>query len=310
MGNRGVPVNTRTCRLPTGHGWPQTRREIALTSLTPNATALLRRAASPASATGVSHDIRPLDAGWEYVGFHVERLDPGDGLHAPADDRERAVVVLEGTADVRAGERSYPDLGSRTSVFDGTPPPVLLVSPDTRVEIEARSGATILMADAPAADVRLTRLFEPGQIHVETRGQGITERTIHHLLPPSVEAGRLILFEVFTPGGNWSSYPPHKHDTEDPPREAYLEELYYYRFARPEGWGFARVYTPDRSLDASFAVSDGDVLLIPRGYHPFGAPAGYDAYYLNAMAGPNRAWHFTVDPDHAWLMNWDPNLPK
>ena len=93
-------------------------------------------------------------------------------------------------------------------------------------------------------------------------------------------------------------------------REAYLEELYYYRFRRPEGWGFARVYTPERDLDVSHAVSDRDVLLIPRGYHPFGAPAGYDAYYLNVMAGPNRAWHFTVDPDHAWLMDWDPSQPK
>jgi 5-deoxy-glucuronate isomerase len=184
------------------------------------------------------------------------------------------------------------------------------VEPGLELIIEAESDAAVIVAEAPAADLRRTALFEPDDIYVETRGTGITERRIHHLLPPTVEAGRLILFEVFTPGGNWSSYPPHKHDTEDPPREAYLEELYYYRFARPEGWGFARVYTPDGSLDASYAVSDRDVLLIPRGYHPFGAPAGYDAYYLNVMAGPNRAWHFTVDPEHAWLMDWDPNLPK
>ena len=195
-------------------------------------------------------------------------------------------------------------------MFDGPAPPVLLAAPGLQLSVEATSPATIIVADAPAAKVRRTRLFEPQAILVESRGVGSAERTIHHLLPPMVEAGRLILFEVFTPGGNWSSYPPHKHDTEDPPTEAYLEELYYYRFRRPEGWGFARVYTPDRSLDASFAPGDGDVLLIPRGYHPFGAPAGYDAYYLNAMAGPNRAWHFTVDPDHAWLMNWDPSKPE
>jgi len=145
---------------------------------------------------------------------------------------------------------------------------------------------------------------------VETRGSGVTERRIHHLLPPNAEAGRLILFEVFTPGGNWSSYPPHKHDTEDPPREAYLEELYYYRFARPEGWAFQRVYTADRSLDEAFTPSDGDVILVPRGYHPVGMPAGYDGYYLNVMAGPTRAWHFTLDPDLAWLMDWDPTRPR
>lgn len=268
---------------------------------------LLRRAPVDESA---GHDITPRAAGWEYVGFAEHRLRRGDSVVRGPDDRERAVVVLEGTASVRAGTDSWSSLGSRDSVFDGPAPPVLLLEPGLELAVEAEARATIIVADAPAADVRRTRLFRPEDIHVETRGDGITERTIHHLLPPAVEAGRLILFEVFTPGGNWSSYPPHKHDTEDPPTEAYLEELYYYRFRRPEGWGFARVYTPDRSLDASFAPGDRDVLLVPRGYHPFGAPAGYDAYYLNAMAGHHRAWHFTVDPDHAWLMNWDPQSPE
>ena len=114
---------------------------------------------------------------------------------------------------------------------------------------------------------------------------------------------------MFTPGGNWSSYPPHKHDTEDPPVESRLEEIYFYRFARPEGFAFQRVYTPDRSLDESLAPGDGDVVLVPRGYHPVGVPAGYDCYYLNIMAGPTRAWHFTIDPDHAWLMDWNPGAP-
>lgn len=268
----------------------------------------LLRNASVGQATG--HAISSQDAGWKYVGFEEHRLGRGDSLRIEADDRERAVVVLEGAAGIRAGTHTWTSLGSRESVFDGPAPPVLLVEPGLDLALEAETSATIIIADAPGTNVRRTHLFHSRDIHVETRGEGITERTIHHLLPPGTEAGRLILFEVFTPGGNWSSYPPHKHDHEDPPTEAYLEELYYYRFRRPEGWGFARVYTPDRTLDASFAPGDRDVLLIPRGYHPFGAAAGYDAYYLNAMAGPNRAWHFTVDPDHAWLMNWDPNTPQ
>ncbi|MEA2026310.1 MAG: 5-deoxy-glucuronate isomerase [Chloroflexota bacterium] len=270
---------------------------------------LHRRAGPPHPQTGQVHGISADDAGWKYVGFADYRLAPGQSLTRPADGHELAVIVLEGSASIRADGKRYSSLGSRETVFDGPPPPVLLLEPGSDLEVEAESAATIIVADAPAADVRLTRLFEPADLYVETRGAGITERRIHHLLPPTTEAGRLILFEVYTPGGNWSSYPPHKHDTEDPPREAYLEELYYYRFKRPEGWGFARVYTPDGALDESFAPTDSDVLLIPRGYHPFGAPAGYDAYYLNVMAGPNRAWHFTLDPDHAWLMNWDPQLP-
>jgi 5-deoxy-glucuronate isomerase len=269
------------------------------------------RKAGPADpATGRVHDLTPAGAGWEYVGFADHALARGQGLARAAADREVAVIVLEGAASVRAGGQAYSSLGSRTTVFDGPAPPVLLLEPGLDLEVEAESEATVIVTDAPAADVRRTVLFEPSDIFLETRGSGVTERRIHHLLPPGEEAGRLILFEVFTPGGNWSSYPPHKHDTEDPPREAYLEELYYYRFARPEGWGFARLYTPDRSLDESYAVTDRDVLLVHRGYHPFGAPAGYDAYYLNVMAGPDRAWHFTIDPDHAWLMDWDPNQPK
>lgn len=273
---------------------------------TVGSTDLLRRA-SPAAEAGQA--ITPASAGWKYVGFSEHQLRRGGVVSIGADDRERAVVVLEGTAGITAGTHRWSSLGSRDSVFDGPAPPVLLLEPGLDLELEAEGDATIVVADAPAADTRRTHLFRPEDIHVETRGDGITERTIHHLLPPATDAGRLILFEVFTPGGNWSSYPPHKHDTEKPPTEAYLEELYYYRFRRPEGWGFARVYSPDRSLDVSFAPQDRDVLLIPRGYHPFGAPAGYDAYYLNVMAGHHRAWHFTVDPDHAWLMNWDPERP-
>jgi 5-deoxy-glucuronate isomerase len=271
---------------------------------------LIRRAPASPAPDGRMQEITPAEADWQYVGFADYRLGSGMRFERPATDLERVVVVLEGSASVSAGDGHWSSLGSRENVFDGPAPPVLLLEPGLDLRVSAESAATIIIGEAPAAQVRRTQLFEPQDIYIETRGSGITERRIHHLLPPTVEAGRLILFEVYTPGGNWSSYPPHKHDTEDPPREAYLEELYYYRFARPEGWGFARVYTPDGELDVSFATRDSDVLLIPRGYHPFGAPAGYEAYYLNVMAGPNRAWHFTVDPDHAWLMDWDPNLPK
>ena len=280
-----------------------------MTQPAPAHTSLHRPAGPADTETGRVHGITAGDAGWRYVGFADYQLAPGQGLARPADDHEVVVIVLEGGATIRAGGKTYSSLGSREHVFDGPPPPVLLLEPGLAVEVEAEGAASVIVADAPAAEVRVTRLFEPPDLHVEVRGAGITERRIHHLLPPTTEAGRLILFEVFTPGGNWSSYPPHKHDTEDPPTEAYLEELYYYRFERPAGWGFTRVYTADRSLDASFTPMDRDVVLIPRGYHPFGAAAGYDAYYLNVMAGPHRAWHFTLDPDHAWLMNWDPNLP-
>jgi 5-deoxy-glucuronate isomerase len=109
--------------------------------------------------------------------------------------------------------------------------------------------------------------------------------------------------EVVTPAGHWSSYPPHKHDTDDPPTESALEEIYYFRFKDHRGFGLMRVYTADRGLDESIAVRDGDVVLVPRGYHTFSAAPGYEAYYLNVMAGPRREWKITFDPDHE-RMRW------
>jgi 5-deoxy-glucuronate isomerase len=269
---------------------------------------LLRAAAAGPDGPVVAVD--PAAAGWEYLDFAAYRMRPGQAVERAGDDRENLVLVLEGRAAVRVGERELGVLGSRDSVFDGPPPPVVLVEPGLEVEVVASTDALVVVAGAPGGEVRRTALVEPAEVLVEARGSGQTARRIHHLLPPSAEAGRLIAFEVFTPGGNWSSYPPHKHDTEDPPRESRLEELYFYRFAKPQGFAFQRVYTPDRSLDEALAPGDLDVVLVPEGYHPVGTPAGYDCYYLNVMGGPTRAWHFTIDPDHHWLMDWDPAAPR
>jgi 5-deoxy-glucuronate isomerase len=270
---------------------------------------LLRRAARPDSDGVVSH-VDPADAGWDWVTSTVYRLVAGQAVTRGADDQERLVLVLEGSASIAAGSLAMDRVGSRTSVFDGPAAPVVLVAPGDAVRLVALTDALVVVAAAPGGPVTSTRYIAPDAILAEARGVGNTARRIHHLLDPDMEAGRLIAFEVYTPGGNWSSYPPHKHDTEDPPVEAYLEEYYLYRFAKPQGFGFQRVYTADRTLDEVMAVGDLDAVLVPEGYHPFSAAAGYDAYYLNIMAGPNRAWHFTIDPDHAWLMNWSPAAPR
>jgi 5-deoxy-glucuronate isomerase len=270
---------------------------------------LLRRAAAP-GPDGLVCGIDPASAGWDWITFHVYRMEPGQRVERRADDQERLVLLLEGYARVLAGEQDLGVVGARMSVFDGPPAPVVLVEPGLAVSVIAETVALVAIAAAPGGPSRRTALVTSGEILVEERGEGNTTRRIHHLLPPSAEAGRLIAFEAYTPGGHWSSYPPHKHDTENPPVEARLEELYYYRFARPQGFAFARVYTPDRSLDETMTPMDGDLVLVPEGYHPVGVPAGYDCWYLNIMAGPKRAWCFTVDPDHAWLMNWSPTAPR
>ena len=253
--------------------------------------------------------VRPADAGWTYTSFDVHRLAPGAGVERPADDSEVLLLVLEGRVSVRAGDASFPDLGSRASVFDGPPPPMVLVEPGRPLAVVATADALVAIAAAPGGPIRRTALIGPADVLVETRGTGTTARRIHHLLPPAASAGRILAFEVFTPGGNWSSFPPHKHDTDDPPRESILEELYFYRFARPDAFAVQRVYSADRTLDVTTAVGDGDIVLVPRGYHVVAAVPGYDCYYLNIMAGPTRAWQFTVDPAHAWLMDWDPARP-
>jgi 5-deoxy-glucuronate isomerase len=124
---------------------------------------------------------------------------------------------------------------------------------------------------------------------------------VQKILMGDQRAERLLVVEVITPGGHWSSYPPHKHDRHDPPNETFLEETYYHRLEPAQGFGMQRVYTDDRSLDETFTFGDGDVVLVPRGYHTVSAPPGYDLYYLNVMAGPVRDWAFANDPDHAWL---------
>jgi 5-deoxy-glucuronate isomerase len=276
---------------------------------------LHRRATQPGpdgTTVRVDPATEPADlggAGWHWISFAAHELDSGIAIVRPGDNHEVAIVALEGSVGITAGGTSFADVGSRASVFDSTPPPVFLAEPGLQVEVTASGPASVLVASAIGGSIRETRLIEPASMRIEERGAGQTARTVRHLLPPEARAGRLIIVEVMTPGGNWSSYPPHKHDVDDPPVECLLEELYYYRFRRPAGFAFQRVYTTDRVLDESLTPMDGDVVLVPRGFHPVGVPAGYDAYYLNVMAGPVREWRFTLDPDHAWLMDWDPRAP-
>jgi 5-deoxy-glucuronate isomerase len=152
-------------------------------------------------------------------------------------------------------------------------------------------------------------------VRVESRGAGNATRQINHIIAPDFPADRLEVVEVLTPSGNWSSWPPHKHDVDDMPTEAVLEEVYHYRFRRPEAWAVQRVYRADRSRDGIWEVRDGDVVMVPDGYHPFTAAHGDDAYYLNALAGDRRTMACSFDPDLHWVrdtwssMEPDPRVP-
>jgi 5-deoxy-glucuronate isomerase len=212
---------------------------------------------------------------------------------------EACIVVLSGRCHATAGARHWREVGGRASPFAG-PPHALYLPRGTAYCLEASTPRVeIAIGFAPCTNEHgyEPRLITPEEVRVSTRGSGATERTIHDILMEDQPAETLLVTEVLTPGGHWSSYPPHKHDTQDLPREAYLEELYYHRLRRPEGWAIQRVYTRDGGLDATMTVRDGDCVLVPRGYHPVSAAPGFDLYYLNVMAGPVRQWRVTFDPD-------------
>ena len=260
---------------------------------------LLRRPAAPGADRTV-HCIQPQDAGWRYVGFEVFDLPPEGALSRCTADRETCLVLVSGRAAVRAGDEEYGVIGERSNPFEGSPWSVYVPAGVTW-SVQTASGCELAVCSSPAQGTLPPRLIPPGEVGQETRGQGTNTRYVRNILPDTAGAETLLVVEVITPGGHWSSYPPHKHDVDDPPRETYLEETYYHRLARGAGFALQRVYTDDRSLDETIAVQDRDVVLVPRGYHPVGAPHGFDLYYLNVMAGPVREWRFTISPDHAFL---------
>jgi 5-deoxy-glucuronate isomerase len=254
-----------------------------------------------ASSDGARHRITPESAGWRYVGFESRAMQRGARLAMQTGEREICVVVLSGKARVTAGNFDSGPIGERADVFAGLPWSVY-APPLVDVAIEAVEDCEIAICSAPATGRYPARLIAPGDVETMTRGTGTNARHIRNVLPETAQAESLLVVEVITPGGHWSSYPPHKHDRDALPEESYLEETYYHRLSPPQGFALQRVYTDDRSLDETMAVADGDVVLVPRGYHPVGAPHGYDLYYLNVMAGPKRVWRFHNDPAHEWLM--------
>jgi 5-deoxy-glucuronate isomerase len=222
----------------------------------------------------------------QYVGFEALRFD--GRVERREDDRETCVVLLSGHASLLGLGKA-----ARATPFDG--PPVALYVPP-RVSWWAEGAGELGICTAPAEGTLEPRILDAPEL--STRGAGTEERYIANILMESEPAESLLVTEVVTPAGHWSSFPPHKHDTEDMPNEALLEETYYHRLRGGFGFAFQRVYTDDGSLDEGVAVQDGDVVLVPRGYHPVAGDPRADLYYLNVMAGPVRAWRVTNAPNY------------
>jgi len=273
-------------------------------------TSLLSRA-QPPNSEGRIQNITPESADWKYVGFDFFKLKAGQTLKKETGGREVCLVLVTGKASVKTLHESWDNLGERMSIFsensgtDGKPPYAVYVPNDDQFFVAAETDLELALCSAPGKGSFPARLIKPEHMTYETRGQGTNTRHICNILPETSEADSLLVVEVITPNGNWSSYPPHKHDSDNIPEESYLEETYYHRINPPQGFAFQRVYTDDGSLDETMAVQNHDVVMVPRGYHPVGAPHGYDLYYLNVMAGPKRIWKFYNDPEHEWIVKKD-----
>lgn len=256
----------------------------------------------PSGDHGAVVSVTPESAGWTYVGFELQKLRPGDATAADTGNREACLVLVEGKAHVTAGAMDFGVIGERMSPFQGKPTSVY-VPAGSDWTLRAETDVVVAICTAPGEPgAREPRLIGPERTSQEVRGKGSNTRHVTNILPETEPADSLLVVEVITPGGNTSSYPPHRHDEDDLPRQSLLEETYYHRLNPPQGFAFQRVYTDDRSLDVAMAVEDGDVTLVPKGYHPCAAIHGYDLYYLNVMAGPVRTWKFHNAPEHEWLM--------
>lgn len=257
--------------------------------------------------TGKVVHVTPQNAGWKYVGFDLHRLGKGDAASEKSDSDETCLVFITGKGKVMAGGKDLGELGERMSVFEGKPWSVYLPA-GTEWTVEATTDVELAVCRAPSLGGNLpVRVIGPDDLGLETRGKGANVRHVINILPEGKPADSLLVVEVITPGGNTSSYPPHKHDQDNLPHESFLEETYYHRINPPQGFAFQRVYTDKREdgtreLDEAMAIEDGDVTLVPKGYHPCATTAGYDLYYLNVMAGPVRTWKFHNAPEHQWLL--------
>lgn len=256
--------------------------------------------------------ITPEQAGWKYISFQARRLARGGRWSFSSGEHELAIVNLSGRYTVRSNRGEWTGVGGRENVFTGAAH-ALYLPRRTEFEIEAEEAGEFAVAWAPTDQDRAPWLIRPEDVAVSVRGGDHVTRQINNLLPPGSPVHRLVLVEVYTPGGNWSSYPPHKHDVhieEDGTIiEADLEEVYFYKFDRPAGYAFQRVYTEARSplhragkpIDAVCMPEENCAVLVPEGHHPVASPPGYTTYYLNVLAGSAQSLANQEDARYAWV---------
>jgi 5-deoxy-glucuronate isomerase len=274
---------------------------------------------------GLVLEVTPASAGWDYISFQVRRLAKGQSWSFDSGENELALVDLTGSFAVKSNRGEWSKIGGRTSVFKGAAH-ALYLPRRSQFTVTALDDCEFAITWTPTDQDRQAFLRTPDQVPISVRGGDNVSRQINDLLPPGSPVHRLVLVEVYTPSGNWSSYPPHKHDVhikgpDGTLIESDLEEVYYYKIDRPEGYAYQRVYTDEHSplqqagypIDAMVRAEHDTAVLIPEGYHPVVSAPGYTTYYLNVLAGSAQSLANQDDPRYSWVKNnykgVDPRLP-
>jgi len=268
--------------------------------------------------TGVFASVSPQQAGWEYLNMEARRLNTGQRWGKNTGEYEYGLVILGGVCTIRTSKGEFLKVGRRPNVFSGMPY-ALYLSRRTDFEIEALTdGFEVAACWVATTEDHPARLVTPKDSVIEIRGGENATRQINGIIPPGFDCQRIVAVEVYTPSGNWSSYPPHKHDVHRVDAkgnilEADLEEIYFYKLDRPEGYAYQRVYTSDGRIDGLMQARNHDAVLVPEGYHPVVSAHGYTTYYLNFLAGSAQSLANVDDPAYAWVKagwkNKDPRLP-
>ena len=269
--------------------------------------------------------VLPEQAGWEHIHFQVRSLTAQQSWASVSGEHELVLVVLNGSIQVESSRGRWQHIGERKDVFSGLPS-ALYLPRQTPFTVTAESVAEFAVAWTRTDQDHEPRLVTPKDVEIEIRGGDNATRQINSILPPGFPCHKLVIVEVYTPGGNWSSYPPHKHDVHKTDQsgkviEADLEEVYFYKINPPEGFAFQRVYTDPESplhqagfpFDATVLARNNDAVLIPEGYHPVTSAPGYTTYYLNVLAGSAQSLANSEDPRYAWVKSQyqsrDPRVP-
>ena len=268
--------------------------------------------------------VTPHSAGWDFISFQARRLSMGNQWSFNSSENELAIVILSGAISVKSNRGSWEGI-ERENVWTSAAT-ALYLPRSSEFTITAARDSEIAVTWVPTDEDHEPWLIQPQDVPISIRGGDNVSRQINDLLPPGSPVHRLILVEVYTPSGNWSSYPPHKHDLhiEDEGGnlvEADLEEVYFYKIDKPEGYAYQRVYTDENSplqqagypIDALVKAQNNCAVLIPEGYHPVVSAPGYTTYYLNVLAGSAQSLANQDDPHYSWVKesykSIDPRLP-